>query len=248
MESDDPASPTFDRNVRTSSDGSVLVLLAAVAVIVIFVLLGNWQLGRADDKRALAQAFDAGMHAPARSFAAGDPAPPWHAVRLEGVWLAEASVYLDNRVQEGRVGYHVLTPLKLSDGSGLILVNRGWVAAGAYRDRLPDVAVTGGSVTVEGFVRLPEVRPFTLAESAGQGRLWQYVDLAAYRAWSGLAVGEWMVQQTSGPDDGLVRVLMRPADGVERHLGYAFQWYALSGLAFVLVLGALLRRRSNRAG
>ncbi len=276
-----------------------LALLAGVAMVTLTVALGNWQLRRAQDKTALQAALDAAAQGPVRSVPAAaalaaapaDPGlRPGQRLRLEGEWLASATVFLDNRTHQGRAGYHVLTPLRLADGSGVVLVDRGWVAAGADRGELPEVALAAGRAVVEGRLHLPEASPFTLARGGAEvdgpdgggpevdgqdagGRRWQVLDPARLGRQPGIGlppctgapaeaagagcVAPWIVLQTSPAADGLVRDWPLPAAGIERHRGYAFQWYALAALAAVLTAGyarrLILRRRheqpdSRRAG
>lgn len=216
---------------------TILPLAAGLALALSTVLLGNWQVRRAHEKLAQEAAFERqarrGPLVP-RADAAAAPAE-WSPVRLSGHWLEEAGIYLDNRTHGGRAGYHLLMPLQLADGSGVVLVNRGWVAADAGRQALPAVPVPPAGV-LEGWVRLPERAPFSLAARPMDGRLWQYLDLAAYRQYSGLAVAAWTVQQTSAADDGLIRDWPGPDAGVDRHRAYALQWYALAALATVLTV------------
>ena len=82
----------------------------------------------------------------------------------------------------------------------------------------------------------------TLADEPGQGRVWQYLDLARYRESTGMPVRDWIVQQTSDAADGLVREWPRPDAGIDRHRGYAFQWYSLAGLSFVMTAAYVIRR------
>ena len=248
-----------------------LPLLAGVAVVALTVALGNWQLRRAQDKAALQAALDAAAQAPLRSapadaaLAATPAAPglrPGQRLRLEGEWLAAATVFLDNRTHQGRAGYHVLTPLRLADGSGVVLVDRGWVAAGADRGALPEAPLAAGRAVLEGRLHLPEASPFTLVRGGTEvyepevggpdagGRRWQVLDPARLGAQPGVGlppcagapagagcVAPWIVLQTSAAADGLVRDWPLPAAGIERHRGYAFQWYALAALAAVLTAG-----------
>ncbi|MCK2095525.1 SURF1 family protein [Thauera aromatica] len=276
-----------------------LALLAGVAMVALTVALGNWQLRRAQDKAGLQAALDAAAQGPVRSVPAAaalaaapaDPGlRPGQRLRLEGEWLVSATVFLDNRTHQGRAGYHVLTPLRLADGSGVVLVDRGWVAAGADRGELPEVALAAGRAVVEGRLHLPEASPFTLARGGAEvdgpdgggpevdgqdagGRRWQVLDPARLGRQPGIGlppctgapvaaagagcVAPWIVLQTSPVADGLVRDWPLPAAGIERHRGYAFQWYALAALAAVLTAGyarrLILRRRheqpdSRRAG
>jgi surfeit locus 1 family protein len=136
-------------------------------------------------------------------------------------------------VHERRAGYHVLMPLRLADGSA-VLINRGWVAAGADRGTLPPVRTPRGVVEITGRVIVPEKDPFSLGATPRDGARWQYVDPAGYAEWSGVGVASWTVQQDSAVDDGLVRDWPAPSLGEDTHRGYALQWYSLAALAAAL--------------
>lgn len=209
-----------------------LPLLAGLALALGTLLLGNWQMRRAAEKAELHAVLLDRAGRGVLPVRADTPAPEaWQTVRLTGSWLAAAGIYLDNRTHAGMAGYHVLTPLRLADGSGVVLVNRGWVAAPPVRSQLPAVVTPPGEVAVEGVVRLPERPAFRLSAQVVQGVVWQVLDTAAFSAASGVAVVTWTVQQTSAADDGLVRDWPRPDAGVARHRAYALQWYALAALA-----------------
>ncbi len=223
-------------------------LLAGLAVVLATVQLGNWQVGRALEKAALQAKFDSA--AASRSVPLG-LAPPeeWQSVELRGSWHPGHGIFIDNRVHERRVGYHVVMPFELSAGRGWVLVNRGWVAGSADRSRVPEVAAPSGEVTIAGRVRRPAEKPFTLADEPARGKVWQVLDVELYRSRTGLPVADYVVQQTGGSEDGLVREWPRPDAGVDRHRGYALQWYALAVLAGGLtgwyVLNGLRRNRRD---
>lgn len=223
-------------------------MAAGLAVCLAGVQLGNWQMRRAEEKTRLGERVARLSAAPAvplaEASAAGGP-EEWRRVTLDGEWLPRGTVFLDNRVHDGRPGYHVLSPLRLATGE-VVLVNRGWVAAGMDRSRLPEVAGGVGPAWVEGVVRHPEARPFTLAREAGSGRLWQFLDLPAYRQSFGLSVADFVVQQNSVEPDGLLRDWPRPDAGVDRHRGYAVQWYGLALAAAAMTGVHVLRKRRSR--
>lgn len=208
-------------------------VIAGLVVTLLGAQLGNWQLRRADEKVRLRDRIEAAAAAPAVPLDTASPAE-WRGVRLVGEWVPGGTILLDNRLHEGRPGYFVLTPLRLAGEGGVVLVSRGWIAAGADRSRSPEVAGGRGPANVEGVVRYPQAQPFTLAQQAGMGRLWQVLDLPAYRQAFGLPVAEFVVYQTTPADDGLVRDWPRPDAGIDRHRGYALQWYGLATAAVVM--------------
>lgn len=189
------------------------------------VLLGNWQSGRAEEKRAVAAAEKR--------------------VALRGTLLAKHTVFLDNKVHRGRPGYHVVQPLRLAGGRH-VLVNRGWIAADPRRERLPEVETPPGEIAVEG-VRLAR---FPRAMSAGprpEGPVWQNLELDEFAAWSGLPLEPYGLEQHSALEDGLVREWPRADAAVDKHRSYALQWYSLAALSVILFLVLGFRRDAAAA-
>ena len=211
-----------------------LPYIAGLLVCMLTIQLGLWQTRRAEEKVHLGERLAARERMPPAIVSDMNDVAEWRTVQVSGRWIAEKSILLDNRVHEGRPGYHVFTPLDTGAGT-VILVKRGWLPAGMDRTHQPEVKTPGGAVTVTGRVRVPESKPFTLSAQAGEGRLWQYLDMAAYRTWSGLPVSAAIVEQTSASDDSLVRDWPRPELGIDRHRGYAVQWFGLAALAAGLV-------------
>ena len=67
-------------------------------------------------------------------------------VRLHGRWIAERTVFLDNRQMDARVGFFVVTPLALASGRGVVLVQRGWAPRNfTARAVLPQVPTPTGA-------------------------------------------------------------------------------------------------------
>ncbi len=195
-------------------------LALAAAACAAGIALGNWQARRAEEKRALGAAVER--------------------VEARGRFLPEHTVLLDNKVRNRRAGYEVVTPLRAAGGD--VLVNRGWIAAGASRDVLPEVRTPAGELRVEGIAlaRLPQA--LHLGE-ATRARVRQNLDIGEFAAQTGLRLQPIVIQQHSPADDGLLRDWPRPDAGFEKHQAYALQWYSLAVLAVVLTLVMSFRKK-----
>jgi len=215
-----------------------LVSLAAVLGIVATLALGQWQMSRAAQKLAIhAEIEQRGTLPPLGTnelVAAADTRQVmYRRVVLRGTWDARHIVFLDNRQMRGVPGFYVVTPLKL-DAGPVVLVERGWVQRNfLQRDRLPAVVTPVTPVEVRG--RLAPA-PAKLYEFSGAeaGAIRQNLDLTRFKAETGLPLLDLAVQQTGEPADGLLREWPEIATGIERHYGYAFQWWTLSALIAVL--------------
>lgn len=238
-----------DRGLRGRS---ALVFLIALATMGVTASLGVWQLGRAQQKLALADQIQARASLVPLSaealLALPDPqAELFRPVRLRGHWVQGASVFLDNRPMAGRTGFVLLTPLRLQGSQRVLVVQRGWVPRDFQdRQKVPAVETPTGEVEVLGRLALPPSQLFQLGE-AGDGPIRQNVELSAFARATGLPLLEGVsLQQTDDPGDGLLRDWPAFAADVPKHHGYAFQWFAMcvvTGGLYVWFQLILPRRR-----
>lgn len=228
-----------------------VVLVAALLGAALTARLGLWQLDRAAQKIALQTAIDAEAQRPALGNAELGGDQLHRRVALRGAWLAEQTIWLDNRPMDGRAGFFVVTPLRLTGRAGAILVQRGWAPRhSAERNRLPPLATPAGEVEVIGRLAASPSRLYELGEGS-TGAIRQNLDPAAFGAETGLKLLPLTVVQTAdsatGADDGLLRHWPAPELGLHKHYGYAFQWFALCALILVLyVWFQLIRPRLRR--
>ncbi|MEA3195270.1 MAG: surfeit locus 1 family protein [Betaproteobacteria bacterium] len=195
-------------------------LALAAAACAAGIALGNWQSRRADEKRVAAAELESKR------------------VSLRGVFRPELTVLLDNKIRSHRVGYEVVTPLRLADGTH-VLVNRGWFARDAKEPAPPK-----GEVRVEGvaLARLPHA--LRLGEES-KSRVRQNLDVPGFARETGLALQPGVIEQHSDDGDGLLREWPRPDLGVDMHASYALQWYSLGALAVVIALVLSFRKNAQ---
>ncbi|SDY75632.1 Cytochrome oxidase assembly protein ShyY1 [Variovorax sp. YR634] len=182
-------------------------------------------------------------------------------VRLRGLWLPTQTVYLDNRQMHGTPGFYVLTPFALEGTEQAVMVQRGWIQRNFVdRTQLGAVETPAGIVEVTGLIEPPPSHLLELGTSAptpvpaasapataasapaapaqaaeGYSPIRQNLDLEAFRAETKLPLRTDVSLQQSGPaSEGLQRDWPAPALGLERHYGYAFQWFGLSALVVIL--------------
>jgi len=229
-----------------------------VAIALLAVTLGQWQTRRGDAKQALQAQWDAANSAPAMAVAGPSDALSVVAqlprrVQVRGAFDALGTVFVGNRMHGAAAGFYVLAPLRLSDGL-VVLVNRGWIARDA-RDPalLPPVATPAAEVVVEGLAvaRVPRILELAEVARAVPPAIWPNLTPDEYAKSTGAKVLPFVVQQTSAADDGLKRDWPRVDTGVQKHRGYALQWYALAALAAGLTVffgGRALRSGAHRTG
>ena len=167
-------------------------------------------------------------------------------VRLRGLWLAPQTVYLDNRQMHGVPGFYVVTPFAIEGSQQTVMVQRGWIQRNfESRTQLQPVQTPAGLVEIEGRIEPPPSHLLELgkapdpaaagAESQGSSPIRQNLDLEAFKAETKLPLRiDVSLQQTGAASEGLQRDWPAPAFGIEKHYGYAFQWFGLAALVTIL--------------
>lgn len=231
--------------------------LKALAGAFVFMLaciwLGQWQLGRYEHKQATVAAID-------RNYAA-DPVPLrtilptptsgvtedtlWRSVTMTGTYDGAAPLLVRNRPRAGDRGYEVVWPLRLPDGSTL-LVDRGWLSAGsgAAAD-LPTIPpAPKGQVAVTGWLRWGEQ---DLDKSPAKGQLASINYTVAQREIGGTVNHAYLVLGSEGsvkagdPSTGLAAPNGPDRDEGWNNVSYFGQWWLFGLVAIGMVLYAARR-------
>ncbi|MER6824741.1 SURF1 family protein [Streptosporangium sp. NPDC000563] len=237
--------PTLDDVYRFLLTPRWLALHVVVLLVIpAFVLLGQWQFGRFEERSTSSHQITGNLAA--APVAAEELTSPggtvstqdkYRTVLTKGTYDAGAQLLVRRRVQDKAVGFYVLTPLVTADGTG-VLVNRGWVRAGSTADALPEVpAPSSGEVTVTG-----RLRPTETEETSG------------IRDRAGLPAGQVLLINTEAIGRGLpYRLLGGYVDLIEQspaaavapapvpapdvgeggglNLAYGVQWWLFIGVA-----------------
>ena len=250
-------------DLRKARQRFVVITIAAVVAMLVTASLGRWQLRRAADKEAYQAQLDARAAMPAiEGHSLLQPTDPnaqaallHRAVALQGEWMAAHTVYLDNRQMQGRPGFYVVTPLRLagepqSGQPQTVLVQRGWVARNfTDRNAVPTVTSPPGQVQVHGRIAGQPARLLELqAPAADQGvsRIRQNLDTDSFAKEIGQPLSALTVVQTDAASEGLTRDWPVVGSGVEKHYGYAFQWFGLCSLIAILYAWFQIVRRVRR--
>lgn len=220
-----------------------LIWLGVVVGVATTARLGFWQLDRAAQKTAIERALAERASLPVLSGGelardAAALAPQLHRrVTVSGRWLAQHTLYLDNRPLDGRVGFIVVTPLLLGPHDA-VLVQRGWAARDRVdRTHVPSAPLPSGEVRLQARIA---PWPSHRLELAGQdqGSIRQNLDRAQLAAELGVPLRPLSLLQLAdaGEHDALVREWPAPVQDVWKNQGYAAQWFALSALIAGLAL------------
>lgn len=210
----------------------------AIIAIAVMVRLGVWQLERMHEKeQRLASIAQKKHHGPLSLSAVATLAddPRDYPVVVSGFLHHRLRIYIDNQIENGRVGYQVVAPL--STAQGLVLVNFGWVPGTASRATLPSVNLPAALQHATGTIAIPSDNPIireTARHISNQQLLLQQLDIPRVSKIINEPLLPFVVQLTGPAPPGFIRnwqaVVMPP----EKHLGYAVQWFGLAVAATVV--------------
>lgn len=228
--------------------------ICTVVSLAILIALGTWQVQRLFWKEGEIEKRQTRVSAPAVPLPESFPDPAemeFTRVRLQGRFLHDEEFYLGARTDNGRVGYHIVTPFALAD-SRVILVDRGWVPENRRDPASRAEGQLAGEVTIEGLLRTggwkgldfarppnkPEERFYfwldlpVMAEGVEEGPVITeaYVDAVASEVPGGLPIG------------GQTLIQMK-----NDHLEYAITWYSFAVILAVIWFLYSYRREEDES-
>ncbi len=231
-------------------------------LIVMLILLGSWQLNRAEEKHDLQQliherslANPLSLNMPFEEFA------PYQIVQATGHYRAKDSILLDNIVYQGKPGYYLITPFEILASRAVIMVNRGWLPQGRTRDDLPLFSTPEGLITLEGHLSPPRSKPVMTGSIdqpiAPTPPLWYYMDQHFFSQIYGYSVLPLVLNlKYGGQTSTLSSTLIPTTDDSTQliqdwpeydaksgmHIGYAIQWFVFAGFALLAYLGISFKK------
>ena len=231
--------------------GLTALMLAGLALL---IGLGVWQLKRLEWKQGLIAQIEARTKGPpitledAVALAGEGRDPSYYRVRVDGRFHHAKERYL-YAVSEGRVGWHVITPLETEDGD-IVLVDRGFVP-----DELKDPSARAlgqveNAVTVTGIVRAPETQAVFTPDNEPKVNRWFWRDLAGmarsmFPAGT-IDVAPFFLEADKSkvpgfwPEGGQTRLEIP-----NNHLQYAITWFLLAA-GLLIVYGLYVRSLYRR--
>ncbi|MEV0532824.1 SURF1 family protein [Kitasatospora sp. NPDC050463] len=222
----------------------LITLLIALLMIPATIRLGFWQLHRHEARVArnelIAHALtDRAVPFDTLSATPGFAVPKdltWRAVTATGQYDPEHEFVVRKRLNsEEKVGYFVVTPLRLADGGGTVLVNRGWVPSGDSATTYPQVpAAPAGEVTLTGRLRPDETATGSIRDRAGlPDRQFNLISSDQQTKESGapLLGGYLELTATTPAPADQPELLPEPNHSdIGPHMAYAIQWWLFTAL------------------
>jgi surfeit locus 1 family protein len=224
----------------------VISSFVTIGLLYIMMSLGFWQSDRAEFKDTLQQKI---VERKKLSPVGFDELPGssekrrYLPVKFIGEFDSQHSFLLDNITLNGRVGYHVFTPVKINEFK-TILVNRGFVPQGKTRAQLPEINSPIGEIKLQGLLDFTPSRTLLLAEDVQETSRWpvvlQYIDLTEISQLLGYELYDmvlWLNPNKAGQDTGSFEYDLPVLNlNAAKNSGYAFQWFAMSLALFIIYI------------
>jgi surfeit locus 1 family protein len=221
-----------------------------VPAILVMIGLSVWQVQRLQWKEELiAERVARTMAEPVALPPAGSDLSglEFRRVTVTGTFDHAHELYLAARSQNGNVGFWIMTPLKMESGE-TVLIERGWVPDNRKAPETRAQGQLAGSVTLNGLIRLPQVKAYFQPDNEPAKNVWFYIDPAQMVAAAGIAARTDLyldAEKTDIPGNyplgGQARIEL-PND----HLQYAITWALLAlTLACVYVIYHLKLERER---
>ena len=209
-----------------------------LATIAFLVSLGFWQLDRADQKRTIEASIQKANTGVVELIINQNELlnKEYYEVRLQGSYIGDKQFIYDNQIVDQASGYYVLTPFVLTGQSNAIMINRGFIPWNGRRDQLDDIAVDSTYREIKIQVSRP-IKRIELKTSDISNQfpvLIQAIDFDVIEEISSTSFVDVIGLLDPSSDDGFVRKWEPYTGSIEKHIGYAIQWFLMA-----LVLGII---------
>ena len=218
-----------------------IVQVCALATLILFVILGTWQMERGNVKDGIELKQSDSSDALLQNVMPTMPLENWRykKIQLEGRYLSDQQFLLDNQIRNRAAGYSVLTPFYSVADKKWILVDRGWVTQGHHREQLPEIGLDVAPRTISGSVYVPYSDSFSLGgiaegEDSGWPRRIQYIDYQELSERIGVPLMAFTLRLNPELNDGYRRDWVASQMSSQKHYGYSFQWFAMALAIIVL--------------
>ena len=219
-----------------------------IATLVLLISLGFWQLDRADEKRAIEDQITSANSGDVELVTSVEflKDKEYYHVRLQGSYVGDKQFIYDNQIVDQISGYYVLTPFILKGASKAVLINRGFIPWNGRRDKLANVDIGEKLTEVKVQISIPVKRiELKVSETIGDFPiLIQALDLDEMSTIASLDFASVVGLLNPESENGFVRKWEPYTGSIERHVGYAIQWFLMAlVLAFIGIRLAIKQRK-----
>jgi surfeit locus 1 family protein len=228
---------------------SVIAWLMVTASTLLLFSLTAWQLNRLEWKTGLIAQINNYAHQRALTAMPEDTSLlkdfAFARVALSGTFLHEDEIHLAARYYNSQLGYHILTPLQLADGS-LVLINRGWVHVDYKDPAKRQAGQVQGVQHIIGMIRLDNDRSFFTPENNPKTNIWFSRNIDDIIKATNLDLYPAVVDALYDIPEGNMPI---PSDGLimmrNDHLQYALTWFLIGVSGIMTFIFYHYRKNEN---
>lgn len=222
------------------------MIVLTLFAITLFMRLGFWQLDRASEKKQMITAARSLAQDKSIDWSVGDTLPKqYQRLHVKGHFLPTVFL-LDNQHHQHQLGYDVISPLVLANGH-VVLIDRGWVAADLMQRVLPTIEIPQGPIQLEGSAYYPSKNNWLLGPAMDKKSvnlaIIELIDTQLIRQFLHKSVYPFIIRLSSQAKNGFVRDWPVVAMSVERHYGYAFQWFAIALVILIIFIVLNMKKK-----
>ncbi len=211
----------------------------------VFVFLGFWQIHRGAEKDQIVLSFEEAQKK--QPLPLSNNSKKWDRIYVKGTLDNSKTIYIDNSIYKGVLGYKVVAPLLL-DVDKIILVDFGWTKQPERRGDIKTVEIANKkNISVTGVLEQPELGLVLSDElfSSSWPKISQSKSIDALEQLFDKQIYPFILLSDYRKDSELVYIKpvvtnMPPV----KHYGYAGQWFAMF-IALTIMYIYFLRKSQN---
>ena len=220
-----------------------------IATLVLLISLGFWQLDRADEKRAIEDQIASANSGDVEFVTSVEflEDKEYYHVRLQGSYVGDKQFIYDNQIVDQISGYYVLTPFILKGASKAVLINRGFIPWSGRRDKLANVDIGEKLTEAKVQISIPIKRmELKVSETTGDFPvLIQAFDLDEMSSIASLDFASVIGLLNPESENGFIRQWEPYTGSIERHIGYAIQWFLMAFVLAFIGIRLAIKQRKN---
>lgn len=212
--------------------------------------LGYWQLSRAQEKQVRLETLAENSNQSMDSLEQLErqSVEEFFRVKLDVELAVRKNILVENKIQNGDLGFHVLNLVQDVKTRKYVLINRGWIKGTANRSDLPAVKLPASYWQLQ--ARLYPINQELLSDDAELEEIGDVVRIPVLdtsineklKKLFKVDIEPYLLRVDKQDKSALAVEWAWVSMSPEKHLGYAFQWFALA-LAFLIVSLFVLVKR-----
>ena len=220
-----------------------------------FIVLGFWQIDRADQKNVLNSNYtdrqqEAIIVLDKNNVIDEKSSLLWRKVEFEGSFINKQNIILDNQIFNQIAGFNIITPFKIKGSDSLVLINRGWHQNLKNRETLPIINEISDERILQGHIASFPVSGIKLGKNNietlnSQIFRFQRLDAAELNYFFSAKMMPYMIYLDPIIDKELYGNFKLPAPDSQKNYGYAFQWFAFAITLLIIFIRLSMKRKSN---